>query len=143
MSRDYSFLAVWGAALSTLLAALKIWELWRARRRIEFSYNFVSLAEEGSEVIIRNLSGTPIIICYWELVWLKKKRLGLKKQETKRISPDSDFSDLQIAPHSSRKLTFADENHFDWRERSLAGAAIYLRIQIAGERRARLARIYG
>jgi len=143
MSTDYNLLAVWGAVLSTTLAAVKIWELWRGRRRIVFCYNFVGLAEVGNDIIIRTLSGTPIIISYWELVWLKKKWLGLKKQQTRQISPDSDFSDFQVAPHSSQKLSFADENHFDWSVSSLAGAAIYLRIQIAGERRPRLAKIYG
>lgn len=143
MPRDYNLLAIWGAALSTILAAVKIWEIWRTRRRIEYSYNFAGLAEVGNEIIIRNLSATPIIISYWELVWLKKRRLGLRKQEIRRIAPESDFSDSHVAAHSSYVLRFAEERYFSWSTLSLKGAAIYLRIQIAGERRPRLAKIYG
>ncbi len=143
MKEDYSLLAIWGAVLSTILAGLKIWELWRARRRIEYSHNFRGPEELGNDVIIRNLSSTPIIVSHYELVWLKRRWFGLKKNEVRSIVPDSDFTEFQISPHSSQILTFTDEQHFDWSPDSLSGAAIYLRVHIAGERKPRLAWIYG
>ena len=58
------YLALWGAALSSLLAVVKFWEIWRNRRRVEISHSFSS-QEMGNEVTIRNLSSTPQIITYW------------------------------------------------------------------------------
>jgi hypothetical protein len=142
MKSNFDPLAVWGALLSTLLAVVRIWELWRSRRRIEVSYNFRD-TQNGNEVIIRNLNATPVVVCYWELAWLKLQWCGLKKKEIKCIIPDSDFSDIPIPPFGSTKLIFADENYFAWNARALGDTAIFLRIKLAGEKRAWLMRVYG
>lgn len=55
MDIDSNFIAFWGAGLSTLLAIVKLLELWSARRRIEVSYSFIGVPEEGNDIIIRNV----------------------------------------------------------------------------------------
>lgn len=134
---------MWGAALSTSLALIKIWEIWRARRRLDYGYNFTDDPKIGNEITIRNLSSTAIIISYWELVWLKSKWYGFKKEETKTITAEHDFSDWIIAPHSSQKLTFSEGHYFSWSGKANFGTKLYLRVMIAGEKRPRLAKIYG
>jgi hypothetical protein len=47
MDMDSNLIAFWRAGLSTLLAIVKLWELWSARRRIEVSYSFIGISEEG------------------------------------------------------------------------------------------------
>ena len=68
-------LALWGAGLSSVLALIKMWELWSRRSRIEVSYGFSS-GPGGNDIIIRNLSDKPMILTYWELLFCERK--GLK-----------------------------------------------------------------
>ena len=106
-----SFPAVWGAVLSTILALLKIHEMWRARERIDRGYDFKSLPELGNDVIIRNLSAKPQILTYWELQW-RKRRL-FRWHISERVSSDEYFQDIQIPPYSIKSLTFRVEDYFD------------------------------
>jgi len=41
MEISKEIIALWGAGLSTLLAFIKVWEVWSSRRRIEVSYSFI------------------------------------------------------------------------------------------------------
>lgn len=125
--------ALWGAGLSTLLALIKIWELWSARSRIEVSCGFVSLPEIGNDVIIRNLSEKPIILTYWELLFCERK--GLKWVPYKNKNPAEDTCDICIAAHSSKKLTFSGSDHFEWGHKALGGKRLYFNMYIAGRRR--------
>jgi hypothetical protein len=65
-----SLIAWWGAGLSTLLAVVKLFELWRDRFRVDVSYNFTGNESIGNEILIRNLSSRPLILAYWELLLL-------------------------------------------------------------------------
>lgn len=62
-------LAWWGAILSTILACIKIWEVWRDRFQIDVSYYFSGNESIGNTVRIRNLSMRPCILEYWELLY--------------------------------------------------------------------------
>jgi hypothetical protein len=68
-------LAVWSTVLSTALAGLKIWEVSRDRLRLTATYVFSVRPEDGNEVIIQNVSKTPALITYRELMWAHR-RLG-------------------------------------------------------------------
>lgn len=105
-----NYIAWWGAALSTLLALVKLWELWNARFRIEVGYNFTSEPDIGNEVFIRNLSSKPIILSYWELLY-GSGFLPFRKLEEFE-SPGPDASDIRIEAHSSEIFTFAEASHF-------------------------------
>jgi hypothetical protein len=139
---DYGPIALWGAFLSSLLAGVKLYEFWRDRRRLDYSYNFTGSEEIGNEIIIRNLSSKPLIITHWELVWRSRKWWNLKKKEKKGIIPDFDFSDSIINPHSILTLKFNRENYFSWSPKALGDSSIFLTLQIAGERRSRSKKIY-
>jgi len=134
-------LAAWGAALSTILAVVKFWEIWRNRTRIEVSYNFTGSPDIGNEVIIRNLTGTPILITYWELLWRHKSWFRWK--QSKEISPNESFEDLKLGGHSNIKLTFREQDHFDWGSSAVGNDRIYLRLQIAGKTNPILRKVYG
>ena len=134
-------LAVWGAVLSTLLAAVKVWELWKTRVRIEVGYNFSGNESIGNEVIVRNLSGTPLIITYWELIWRQRTQFAWKQSNT--IGPEEDNDDIKVGAHSSVKLSFRDANHFDWGVSALGHRKIFLRLHLAGRSRPILRKVYG
>jgi hypothetical protein len=136
-----SLLAMWGAFLSTLLAAVKLWELWRSRLRLDIGYNFTGSEEIGNEIIIRNLSGTPFLITYWELLW--RQRTFLHWKQSHLIGPEEDNEDIKVGAHSSIKLTFREQNHFDWGVSALRGRTIFVRLHIAGKSRPVLRKVYG
>jgi hypothetical protein len=131
-------LAVWGAVLSTFLAAR---EIYKARTRIEIGYNFTGLPEEGNEITIRNLSSSPIIIKYWELVWCKRK--FLKWVPFKSVDPGEFNKDIHVPEHSSTSLLFAEEEYFDWSHKSLKGGKIFIRLHLAGKTKPAFLKVYG
>ena len=136
-----NILALWGAGLSTILAALKILETWKSRERIEVGYGFKGLPELGNEIIIRNLSAKPQILTYWELQWRERKLFQWKTSD--RVSPDEHFQDIQIPPYSTKSLTFQNQDYFGWGHRTLAGRTIYIKLQFAGRSRPILRKVYG
>lgn len=132
--------AIWGAGLSTLLACVKLWELWKSRSRIEVSYNFTGTEDIGNEIILRNLSATPLLITWWDLLW--QHRRWLRWNESKRISPDEFFEDLVLNGHSSSRLSFQGPTYFDWDYGSLGRDSIYIRLHIAGRSKPVLVKVY-
>lgn len=133
-------MAWWGAGLSTLLALVKLFELWRDRFRIDVGCNLTSEPEIGNEILVRNLSAKPIILSYWQLlhgsgVWPFRKFSEFE-------SPGPDARDIKIEPHSSETFSFAEAYHFDWRKKSLKGRKIYIRLYVVG-RRPVLKKVYG
>ncbi len=128
---DREIIALWGAGLSTLLALVKLWEIWTARRRIEVSYKFIGIPEEGNDIIIRNISGTPFIVTYWELLFCERKKLRWIPYRTEE--PCADAHDMCIQQHSSKTLNFSGANYFDWGHKALSDKRIYLKLHIAGK----------
>jgi hypothetical protein len=124
--------AWWGAGLSTLLAGIKIWEIWRDRFQLDVSHNLTSSESIGNTIFIRNLSGRPVILGYWELLYCSGHWPNRKFQAFEQ--PEHDAGDNRIEPYSTSELHFADEHHFDWGHRSLNGRRIYIRLHIAGRR---------
>jgi hypothetical protein len=124
--------AWWGAGLSTLLAILKIWEIWRDRFQLDVSYSFTSDENIGNEILIRNLSSRPFILKYWELLY------GSGRWPRRKFEPiehaEHDAGDSRIEPHATLTLHFADAQHFSWGHEALKGRKIYIRIHIAGRK---------
>lgn len=137
---NVNFLAWWGAGLSTLLALVKLWEIWRDRFRIDVGYGFTGDPGMGNEVHIRNLSGTPIILSYWELFY--RPHLWPVRKDSEIHSPLDDAHDLKIDAHSSKTLSFTGMDHFDWGWKAMKGQRICIRLHIAG-RRPLVKRLYG
>ena len=134
------YIAWWGAGLSTLLAFVKLWELWRDRFRIDIGCNLTSKPEIGNEIFIRNLSANPIILSYWELLHCSGVWPFRKLSEFESSGPDA--SDIKIEPHSSKAFSFSEAYHFGWTPKSLQGRKIYMRLYVVG-RRAVLKKVYG
>jgi hypothetical protein len=127
-----TFIAAWGAGLSTVLASIKIWEIRRDRFRLDVSYSFTSSERIGNEVLIRNLSVRPIILSYWELLYCSGRWPRRKFQSI--AHPDHDEGDSRLEPHTTLTLHFADEDYFTSDLESLNGRRIYIRIHIAGRK---------
>ena len=127
-----SIIAWWGAGLSTLLAIVKLWELWRDRFRLEVGYNFASLESVGNTILIRNISSRPLILSYWEVLYCSGR---WPRREFQDIAyADHDSGDRKIEPHSTLELHFAEENHFSWGHKALKGRRIFIRLHVAGRK---------
>ena len=126
MSAGTEYIAWWGAILSTLLAAVKLWELWSNRFRLEIGYFFTGLPEEGNEIRIRNLGPKPIIVTYWEL--LETKGVWPFRKMSTVEHPEFDAGDFHIEPHGSKVLKLFKERYFDWG----GGKKFSIRLHIAG-----------
>ena len=127
-----SYIAWWGAGLSTLLAFLKIHDIWNNRFRIVVAYKFTSDPELGNEIIIRNLSSKPAILEHWELYHCTN-RLFFKRLQSFE-SASFDIQDIQIQPHSSKTLSFTGPNYFSSSPKILKGRAIYIKLFIVGKK---------
>lgn len=123
--------AWWGAALSTILAVIKGWELWRDRFRVEIGRNFTSAPEIGNTVHIRNLSPKPLILHHWDVSY--GSGFWPFRKETFICDRDYDAGDTTIAPVSTYTLNFTDESYFSTTPDRLKGRAVYLRLHVAGK----------
>lgn len=126
-----NYIAWWGAGLSTLLALVKLWELWRDRFRIDVGFSWTGEPSIGNDIYIRNLSSKPVILTYWELfsrhhLWPIKKDSFIDSQE--------EYADTQINSHSSKALHFSDLDYFDWGGTAMKGRDIYIKLHVAGRR---------
>lgn len=123
--------AVWGAALSTILAAREF-----HRTRLKLEIGFISTGDpdgHGHTLQLRNTCGKPIIITYWTLQW--RKRIRLKSRLLDEISPDLDTRDILLKEHSSHVFNFVGENYFDWNRAANTQSIMFLKLHIAGRRK--------
>lgn len=134
-----SFIAWWGAGLSTFLAAVRVWEMWRDRFQIDIGYNFTSNPDIGNEIIIRNLSARPAILSYWQVLY-GSGTWPFRKYSA--IDSELEINDIRLEPHSSTTLSFSEESNFSSSHSHLKGRKIYMRLCFAGKRSI-LRQIYG
>jgi hypothetical protein len=53
------WLTVWGAALATMLGAIKLWEVWKDRLRLATTYSFTGQEGAPDQITIINLGPLP------------------------------------------------------------------------------------
>jgi hypothetical protein len=114
------------------LAIATLWEMWRDRFRFDVGRSFTSDVEIGNDVFIRNLAAHPVILSYWELLYVSGRSPFRKFPILEDPGPDA--SDVLIGAHSSITFRFADGDYFSWSAKALKGRRIYIRLHIAGRR---------
>lgn len=126
------WIAWWGAVVSTALAVIKIYEAWTSRFRVDVGYMFSSNESLGNKITVRNLSDSPFILTYWEVVW--RKGLWPLHRDVLLVSADEFYSDTRIDPCSSKEMIFSDIDHFDTKYLKERGRYVFIRLHIAGRR---------
>ena len=127
-----SIIAWWGAVLSTLLAVVKLYELWRERFRVDVSYNFTGNASIGNEVLIRNLTQYPLILEHWELLYCTGR--WPRRNFTFLASAELGAGDCRVEPYATHTLHFMQQHYFDWSHDALSGRKIFIRLHIAARK---------
>lgn len=130
---NQNYIAIWGAVLSTILAIIKIYEIWISRRRVEITCYFDGREDVGNDVIVRNISDKQMIITYWKLSFCKRE--GLFWKEYNSEEPLQDACDIFIPPHTSKKFNFSNEQYFSWSFLPMKTQRIFFEIFIAGRNR--------
>ena len=125
-------IALWGAILSTTLAGVKGYELWRDRHRVEIEGRFTSSVSDGNEIRIRNLSIRPLIVTYWEVSYRSGFWPFFKWEEI--CSAEHDSPDLKIEPNSSNDFKFVYEHYFSTSPKALMGRRVVFILHLAGRR---------
>ena len=132
-----TILAIWGAALSTLLCGLKVHEiLQKGRLRIEVEGAFVSLPEVGDIIYIRNLGSKAIMVTYWEVVSFNGRWPRRKERSLRMAGNGYPTDDIRIEALDSTSLLFQGSNYFDGMNKKL-----YLRLWLAGRAKPVLKRV--
>ncbi|WP_316235305.1 MULTISPECIES: hypothetical protein [unclassified Bradyrhizobium] len=127
-------LAIWASVVSTMLAGIKILEMWRDRRRLTTSYNFAAPGHGGNKITIENPSKTPVMISYWELLWVKRHHLKIETTGG-RFPTDEGYCSITIPEHGRHILTFDDAEYFDWGHSTTNKRKLYLKLHIVGRRK--------
>lgn len=109
-------LAVWGSALSTILAGVKVWEVWNNRLKIDVSAKWTGSEDIGHSITIRNLSSFPVMLVGWELFYRQQKFLIPQVELIEKN--DFDWSDVTINPVSVLSLDFNGQDYFSTRKTS-------------------------
>ncbi len=126
-------LAIWAAGLSTILAGIKIWEIYRARKRLHATCLLTGDSITGDKITVYNLSKNAVIIEHWELLWVKKNNFLHKK-----IVPIDSFHNedcqLNLAANSIQPLNFSGQYHFNWSPEIEKNVKLFIKLRIAGRK---------
>ena len=127
--KNVDAIAAWGAVLSTILA---IKEYWKNLLQVEIGFSTASISDVGNKIVIRNNSNRPIIVTHWEVVFRRFRFLPFF--ESPCTGPDEYFTDFQIPEHSSKTLSFTDQDYFSCAPKALKGRKLYFRMHVSGKR---------
>jgi hypothetical protein len=134
--------AIWGAALSTFLGAIKIWEtFWRDRIRFETSSFFCGFDQMEDRISVANLSPKTVQVHYWELKW--EPRHFWSKVDSIDVSPhDYDCQQFEIKGHSKYTLRFVEFSKFDCSIKTKTGRQLCLYLHTYGRKKPYKLRIH-
>lgn len=119
------FIALWGAVLSTFLAAREIW-----KSRLQIVATFGSIGD-SSRVEIINLSAKSVVVRYYTLYWENKP--------SKTVDLDNwDMRSIQLKPFEPFCLEFADEHSINLQGHK----QLNIQLEIAGRWRSKKIKLW-
>jgi hypothetical protein len=127
-------IALWGALVSTSLAVVKLWEIWRDRRRLSTTYAFSSHPKHNQKIFIANLSKDPLMLTLIELYQSQKKMFRRKK--TRLLAPDKIIHAVVIPSKSFYTIEYSEEDNFPDPFKNDEWNHLFLELHVAGERKA-------
>lgn len=124
---------VWAAVVSTSLAAIKVWEtFWRDRIRLATTYSLSGEAGARHEIVVANLSGVPIQVSDWYLIWEPRWFAFWLKEVN--VTPDDAWR-FKIEGHNDYQLSFEGCDQFEWGWTVASGRQLVLKLNLFGRNR--------
>jgi hypothetical protein len=123
-------LSIWAAVLSTVLAGIKIWEMWSSRQRISVGYQVDFDGATGSSIVIENPSAKPLLITYWIL--LLEQRSGLRWHAVDGRTLNAGSYYMTIGAHDHHVLHFLGKESFNWMPSAKGKERVILELSVAG-----------
>ena len=123
--------------LASIVSSLELIDKVREliRPKIVVGRSLTGSEDIGNTISIANISATPLLIDYWQLIWIKRVKVFFKK-ELEICSPEGpDIIDITIQPHTKYLLTFNGMDHFDWGYQTIPNGKLYIRLHICGKRK--------
>jgi hypothetical protein len=134
-------LTILGAGLFTILAAIKIWEIYRQRKRLLICYSLSGDSIIGDKIIIYNRSESTVVIEHWQLLWTIKRLFLRKKFVPIHVFDDKDCY-LNLTAKSMRPLNFNGQYHFNWNPEIEKNVKLFIKLRIAGQKKFLIKPVY-
>ena len=135
-----NYVAAWGAALSTLLGFVKLYEVfWKDRIRLQTTYSFTSERGADSEITLVNLSPVPVQVADWSLVWVPRWWCFWRSRVN--VTPDEAFR-FKIDGRDEYTLSFGEESSFQWGGGVAVRRRLILTLRVFGKSRPVKLKVY-
>lgn len=130
-----SLLSIWGAVVSTGLAGVKLWEIFRDRQRLSISYFFTSDPHRGNQIVISNPTKTPVMIEGWNLAWKKYKFFSLHSVDALTSYPEDGIAEITVPAYGRHTIDFTEQYYFEWGQSVRRLGKLYLVLNVVGRKK--------
>ncbi len=129
---------VTGTFIGNLKTALDIYDRLR-RPKIAIDKDLKGTGSGQPNVIrVTNLSPSPVLLDYWELVWRQPLWKFWKWRDRDTLISDNEGSPpITLEPLTPKAYLFDGEHWFDWGSTIAAGRSLVFRHSLIGEKRLR------
>jgi hypothetical protein len=133
--------AIWGACVPTILAVVKLWEIfWKDRIRLATTYSFTGEEGASDTITVVNLSGAPVQVSGWMLAW-KPNFFSRWNTSTIEVTHDEEGTMFTIPAKDCYTLEFQESDKFDWSYRNALHRQLYLTLRIFGRRKPKVLKV--
>ncbi|OOQ57411.1 hypothetical protein [Mucilaginibacter pedocola] len=128
------FISLISLMVAIVLAWIRVVEYRRDNRSLQVSYTMSYYPDEWNIIYLTNISSKPILIDYWDVVWVKRQGLFRYKYEGV-LSRNNEDLHVNLPPHSRKQFDFKDQYEFDWNSHKHEGEALFLELRISGKKK--------
>ncbi len=117
--------------VSLTLMAIKIWETYRDRLRIEAWRN---TSFEDESISLANPTRNTILIKHWDLIWIKKRFFFPRGKYSVQTNYDGNNSMIKLEPCNFYEIDFNEPFQINW-EPGQPNMDLCIDLYVAGRKR--------
>ena len=130
-------LSIWGAGLSTILATVHLFSLYRDRTRLSTSYHFGANEGKSDDIIVYNIGNRDLLVNDYHLYFASFRNSSKKKYLEKTFPDESTYYTLKA--NDKIKLSFADQERISFPKDG--DNTLYIELTIVGRRSKKVLKI--
>lgn len=104
------------------------------RKRVYANLALTGSSDHGNILTITNGSDVPVMVDYWEVVWMKWTWKGRKPGQVE-ASQDFDDHGFTLAANTRKVFQFIEGDHFGWGVRMAKHGKLFLRLYLDGSKK--------